>query len=265
MFKPITIPKRSPWISQILVIRALFSREVTTRFGVYKLGFFWMLLEPLLSVIVMGLIIGTLAERTVPEIPYPFFLLHGMLLLDVFTGPIIAGVNALRANQGLLVYPNVKLLDPFIARFVFELITSLFSFVLFCAVGMFLGINLSLDSLHIIAASYLVTWLAGCGFGLVAAVTAAYYKEAEKIIPVMMRPLLFLSAVIFPISTLAESQKFYLLFNPVVHTIEMSRHAMFPFYKMDGPNLLYPTVFALVVLAFGLTLFHSHRKYLSQR
>jgi capsular polysaccharide transport system permease protein len=265
MSQPITIPKRSPWISQILVIRALFSREVTTRFGQYKLGFLWMLLEPLMSVLVIGLIIGTLAERTVPEIPYPFFLLNGFLMLNLFTGPISSGLTALGSNQGLLVYPNVKLLDPFIARFTFELITTMFSFVLFCVVGMLLGIRISLDQLHIIAASYIIIWLSGCGFGLIGAVAAAYYKELEKIVPVIMRPLLFLSAVLFPISTLSTTIQSYLLLNPLVHTIELCRHAMFPFYRVDGPNLLYPAEFALVVLAIGLTLFHNHRKFLSQR
>lgn len=265
MFKPIPIPKRSPWISQILVIRALFNREVTTRFGEYKLGFFWMIIEPLMGVIIMGLVIGTLAQRTVPEIPYTFFLLNGMLMLSVFTGPISSGLGALNANQGLLVYPNVKLLDPFIARFCFDLITTMFSFVVFCVSGMLMGIEISLAHLHIIAASYLITWLAGCGFGLMCGVMAAYYKETEKIVPVILRPLLFLSAVLFPLSTLPTSTQQYLLLNPLVHTIELCRNAMFPYYLVDGPNLLYPTEFAVVVLALGLTLFHNHRNFLSQR
>ena len=44
-----------------MVIRALFKREIVTRFGKYRLGFFWMLFEPLMSVLVVGLIIGKIA------------------------------------------------------------------------------------------------------------------------------------------------------------------------------------------------------------
>ena len=36
MFNPISLPKRSAWASQILVIKALFNREVITRFGEYS-------------------------------------------------------------------------------------------------------------------------------------------------------------------------------------------------------------------------------------
>lgn len=265
MPNPIPIPRRSPWVSQALVIGALLNREVSTRFGEYRLGFFWMLFEPLLGVIIIGLIIGTIAERTVPEIPYPFFLLNGMLMLKLFTGPMNSGLNAISANQGLLVYPTVRPLDPFIARFVFELLTTFFSFTLFCVAGMWCGVNVSLANLHILLVTYLLTWLAGCGFGLIFGVAAAHYKEVEKIVPVLQRPLLFVSCVLAPLSALPSGIQKILLYNPIVNNIELARHALFPFYTSEGPNLLYPAGFAIVVLAVGLTLFHNNRNFLSQR
>ncbi len=262
---PISIPSRSPWVSQFLVIGALLNREVATRFGEYRLGFFWMLFEPLLGVIVIGLIIGSIAGRTVPEIPYPFFLLNGMLYLKLFTGPMNTGLNAITSNQGLLVYPTVRPLDPFLARFLFELLTTAFSFILFCIIGMWMGIGLSLANLHILALTCLFTWLAGCGFGLMFGVAVAHYKEVEKIVPVLQRPLLFVSCVLAPSSALPGTTQNILLYNPLVHTIELSRNALFPYYPTDGPNLIYPGAFAIVILAVGLTLFHNNRNFLSQR
>ena len=262
--QPIPIPKHSPWVSQYLVIRALIGREITTRFGKYRLGFFWMLLEPLLGVLVMGVLFGSLLGRTVPEIPYAFFMLVGMVMLSIFTDSMRAGLNALKANRGLLVYPNVKLLDPFIARFLFELLTSLFAFTVFCLIGMWMGIELSLSQLHIVAAGFIITWLAGCGFGLIFGVGTAYYEELEKVVPILQRPLLFVSAVLSPAAAVPVHIQKYLLLNPLVHTIELCRHALFPYYKVTGVDLLYPATFALVILTLGLTLFHNHRKFLSQ-
>jgi capsular polysaccharide transport system permease protein len=261
----IAIPRHPPWVTQFLVIRALLFREATTRFGKYRLGLFWMLFEPLLGTLVIGLLIGTIAERTVPEIPYPFFLLNGFLLLRLFTGPMGAGMRSAGANSGLLVYPTVKALDPLIARFLFELLTTIGSMILFSSVGMWIGIELSAGALHILLACYLITWLAGCGFGLIFGVAAAYYKEVEKIVQVIQRPLLFVSAVLFPLSAIPQEGQYFLLFNPVVHTIEIARHSLFPYYRVEQVNLVYPTIFALVVLATGLTLFHNHRHYLSSR
>lgn len=265
MIQPIPLPSHSPWASQILVIRALFQRELTTRFGEYKLGFLWMLLEPILSVIIIGLILGSLGGRAVPEIPYAFFVLNGKLLLNLFTGPIYSSMGALKSNQGLLVYPNVRALDTFLARFVYELLTTLFSFTLFCITGMWIGIEVSLGFLDTLAACYLITWLMGCGFGLIFAVLAAHYKEVEKIVDVILSPMMFISAVMFPISALPTSIQKMLLYNPLVHPIEISRNALFPHYHAEGANLFFPFALAIIVVALGLTLFQGNRTIMSEQ
>lgn len=265
MFNPISLPKRSAWSSQVLVIKALFKREVTTRFGEYQLGFVWMLVEPLLSVLVIGFLIGSFGGRAVPEIPYPFFVLNGKLLLNLFTGPLGCSINAMRANKGLLIYPNVRALDPFIARFVYELTTTLFSFTVFCVIGMWIGINVSLANLDTLAACYLITWLMGCGLGLILAVATAHYKEVEKIVDIILSPLVFVSAVMLPTTALPTSLQHILLYNPMVHVVELSRKALFPFYNAGDTNLFYPFSVAIVVVALGLMLFNSNRNFLSQQ
>lgn len=262
---PIPIPKRSPWLSQISVISALLNREITTRFGEYRLGFVWMLVEPLMSVIVIGILIGSVVGRTVPEIPYAYFLLNGRLLLKLLTGPMGSGINAVGSNQGLLVYPTVKPLDTFIARFIYELITTIFSFTLFCVIGMWLGIKISLADLDILGACLLITWLIGCGLGLIFGVATAYVKEVEKVVSVLQSPLMFVSAVLVPISAMPTYAQKLLLLNPLVHTIEESRKALFPYYHAEGANLTYPSIVMIVVLGIGLILFKGNLKYMSQR
>ena len=87
---PVDIPRRSPWTNQKLVLIALLHREAITRFGKYKLGVLWMVVEPLISVIVLGLLLGPIVGRTAPDMPYAFFLLNGFMLLDAFSGPMSA-------------------------------------------------------------------------------------------------------------------------------------------------------------------------------
>jgi capsular polysaccharide transport system permease protein len=265
MFHPISLPRHSPWSSQVLVIRALFKREIATRFGEYQLGFVWMLIEPLLSVLVIGVLLGSLAGHTVPDIPFPFFVLHGKLLLNLFTGPMDTSMSALRANKGLLIYPSVRPLDPFLARYFYELLTTLFSFAVFTGVGMWMGIEISLGQLHVLAACYLLTWMMGCGMGLIFAVAAAHYKELEKVIDVVLAPLVFVSAVMFPVFALPTSLQQILLWNPLVHPIEQARKALFPFYHASDTGLFYPFAVAVITLGIGLMLFHSNRNFLTQQ
>lgn len=265
MFRPIPLPKHSPLASQILVIRALFQREITTRFGQYRLGFIWMLMEPLLSVLVIGVVLGPVMGSSMTEMPFAFFVLNGKLLLNLFTGPIDSGMQALKSNKGLLIYPNVRPLDPFLARYFYELITTLFAFVVFTLVAMLLGVQISLSHFHTLAGCYLITWLMGCGIGLIIAVASAHYNELEKVVDVITAPLIFISAVMFSISHIPPLYQKYLLWNPLVHPIEQARKALFPFYHAGDTGLYYPFVVAIVTLSLGLVLFHANRDFMTQQ
>lgn len=262
---PVKIPKHSPWKSQRLVIGALLQREAVTRMGHYKMGALWMLLEPLVSVIVVGLILGPIIGRTAPDMPYAFFLLNGFVLLQTFGGPMNSGMNAVSSNLGLLVFPKVQPLDLALARFLFELISSLASFTVFCMVGMWLGVRLSLGNLHLLLACFVITWLIGSGMGLILCIASSEFPSVDKVMAFIKRPLIFISCVLAPLYNLPNVAKNFLLYNPLVHTIELSRKSLFPLYHTDGVNLLYPSVFAVIVFSFGICLFHKHRHTLNQK
>jgi capsular polysaccharide transport system permease protein len=238
---------------------------MTIRFGKYRIGFFWMLLEPLLGVIAMGLLLGPFIKgRYVPEIPLGYFFLNGMLLYKLFASPLNSGMNSIDSFKAFLVYPRVKPLDNLLASFLYDLCTQFFSFTLFCVVASLFGWGFSLDNLHVVLECFLLTWLIGCGLGLILGVVCAHYNDAEKIIKVILKPLSFVSCVLHPLSKVPSEFQYFLLFNPLCHTIEMSRNALFPHYSIIGPNFFYPSVFAIIVLALGLTLFQGNRNFLSQ-
>ena len=162
---PVQIPRRSPWANQRLVLWALLHREAVTRFGQYKLGVVWLITEPLISVLVMGLLLGPLVGRTAPDMPYAFFLLNGFMHLLAFSGPLNSGIGAISSNHGLLVFPKVQPFDLLLARFLFDLMSSVLSFTAFCIVGMWMGVNLSLGYLHTLLATFILSWMMGSGIG----------------------------------------------------------------------------------------------------
>jgi capsular polysaccharide transport system permease protein len=262
---PVKIPRHSAWTNQRLVIGALLHREAVTRFGRYKMGALWLITEPLVGVIVIGLLLGPIIGRTAPDMPYAFFVLNGLTLLQCFTGPMMSGMGAINSNIGLLVFPKVQPLDLLVARFLFDLLTSLLSFTLFCLIGMWFGVQLSLAYLHVLLATFLLTWMLGSGLGMIMSVAASEFPSVDKVVAFIRRPLIFISCVLHPLFTVPNSIQKILLYNPLVHTIELSRKSLFPFYHVSGVNLLYPTSVAIVIFAFGIALFHNHRHLLSQK
>lgn len=244
---------------------ALLHREAVTRFGHYKMGAFWMLTEPLVGVIVMGLLFGPIIGRTAPDMPYAFFLLNGFVLYQTFLGPLTSGMNAVDSNRGLLVFPKVQVLDLLLARFLFALGTSMISFVLFCLIGMWFGIPLSLGSLHIVFACFIVTCTFGSGLGLMLCVASEYFESTEKVVAFIKRPLIFLCCVLYPLHGLPMVAQNILVYNPIVHTVELCRKSLFPYYHIGDINLAYPSIVAFVVFSLGICIFHANRHYLATR
>lgn len=262
---PVQIPRRSPWANQRLVLWALLHREAVTRFGQYKLGVVWLITEPLISVLVMGLLLGPLVGRTAPDMPYAFFLLNGFMHLLAFSGPLNSGIGAISSNHGLLVFPKVQPFDLLLARFLFDLMSSVLSFTAFCIVGMWMGVNLSLGYLHTLLATFILSWMMGSGIGMMLAVGAAYFNSVDKVMAFTRRPLIFVSCVLYPLHGLPNKAQEFLLWNPLVHTIEISRKSLFPLYHIGAVTLVYPTIAAIVLFSIGTCLFHNHRHYLTQK
>jgi len=259
------IKKHSALKTQGYVIKALFKRELITRFGKYKLGAIWLLLDPLVSVLLLGLVLGPFLGRSSGSIPYSFFLLCGFMMLKLLTGPIITGIGAIRSNSGLLVFRQVQPIDPFLARFLYEFVSSMLAFTLFCVVGYFLGVPLATDQLLGVLAAAIVTWLIGCGLGLAVGVLSMKFTELEKIITYIHRPMLFLSAILYPLTAVPYEYREYLLYNPLVHMVEYSRVCLFHEYETGDINFVYPIMFAIVSLTLGFMVYRNNRGFLTER
>ncbi len=58
---------------------ALFLREVQTRFGSQKMGYFWAIFDAMLMVLVFTGLKAAIAENAMPGVDFPVFLATGFL------------------------------------------------------------------------------------------------------------------------------------------------------------------------------------------
>jgi capsular polysaccharide transport system permease protein len=73
-------------------------------------------------------------------------------------------------------------------------------------------------------------------------------------------PLYLSSGVIFPVDRLPQEYLDWLLLNPLLHLVELSRHAFIPAYvPAPGVNASYPILFMLATCAAALLLYRADR------
>jgi capsular polysaccharide transport system permease protein len=256
---PIAVPERSALMVQSDVIWALFLRETKTRFGVYKLGLVWAFVEPLLSTIVIGLMFGFFLQRSVPDIPYPIFVLAGFVPFRLFSNLITSNLQALGANQGLLIYRQVKPLDPLLARVLMETVFYGLAFTGFLLACHAFGLTAEFDRTLDIVLAWSCLVMMGSGLAILFGVLARFFPEVEKIMPIILRLSFFLSCVLYPLTAMPQQSWKYFKLNPLVVVIESIRECLFSGYGTRDLSMGYAFVCSVALLAIGLSVYWINR------
>ncbi len=242
------------------VIWALLMRETQTRFGRYNLGLLWALLVPLFQVLVFSIVFGFFLHRTIPGIPYPIFLLTGFVPFNMFRNTLMTSLGAIHSNQGLLVYNQICPLDPLVTRVVYEFLVFSVVMILFLVASVWLGLQPSLHQPLQIFTAVIALIMLTSGAGLIIGTLAHQHAELERIVPIFVRPLLFVSGVIHPFSAIPAKFQTYLLYNPLLHILETFRVGLFPHYPAsDKINVFYPIALGIVMLTIGLALYEQRK------
>ena len=137
-------------------------------------------------------------------------MISGIILFTLFSDVAIRSINGMQANEALFFYKPVKPIDTVIARTIVE--TGLYSIVFIVITsGIFLFLEkFTLDNLPLLFITIISLSLTASGIGLLIMVAGFRYSWLYQFVPLLMRPLWFISGVFFNIKctsinkTLAE-------------------------------------------------------------
>jgi len=237
------------------VLHALILREVKSRYGRRKLGFLWALIEPLIFISIFVAIFQIIGRDTQSSIPAPLFFVAGFspffLFRDIFS-QVSSGTNG---NQSLLMFPQVSRMDILLARMVVNSLISISVFIAIMGGLYFSGFKFYVDDpLGVLVAIGLIISL-GFGLGLVlGALTIRYEFIGSLTRPLLGRPLFLTSGLFFTADMLPPSVREIVLYNPLLHCIEHIRSSMFESFDSRYVELSYPSIFAMLLVGFGLML-----------
>lgn len=242
------------------VVFALFIREIKTRFGIYRLGLLWAIMEPMVFVLLMSTIRSIRSSEGLfggetHTIPVPLFFMLGYIPFQLFSKLLTQSAAAINANKGLFHYRQVRPIDALLSRTLLEVLISSSVLLLLMFTFWWFGFNSTVAvPLKFLAAFFLLTLL-GSGIGMILCVGQLRFPELSKLIPLLIRPLFFISGLFFSLNDIPTQYHHYLLWNPILHAIELMRSACYPTYTADSVSLGYLGVLALVAIFFGLAMY----------
>jgi len=107
-----------------------------------------------------------------------------------------------------------------------------------------------------------VVWLALFGFslGLLSAVIGMFYEIYTKILNIIMTPLLFVSALMYTVDSLPPVLREIILYNPLVHFIEMIHGYYFNVLDTQYVDYEYMFYWTFIPLFLGLYFYKKAAK-----
>lgn len=252
--------KRAPLQIQRAVIFALVIRELRSRIEGRWLGLLWMVFEPLAHMLVILAVLGSRSNIFLVNVDYPVFLVTGMLPFFLFRNLARKLPSAIGSNRNLFAYRQVLPIDALAASAIVEI--GLYSVVYVAALALlgWMGLHAFPKAPLELMVVSIVLLLLGVGLGLLFAVITYQRPKINTVIGLLFYPLYILSGVIFPLHNLAPDVRNWLLFNPVLHLVELSRHYFIPNYTpVVGVSLAYTAAWALAVAALAISLYRVYR------
>lgn len=244
--------KRSSFNIFKSVVLALFLREVQTRFGSKRMGYFWAIFDAMLMVLIFAGLKSAISENTMAGIDFPVFLATGFLAFFLWKNIVSRSMSAFGANSALFAYKQVKPFDTIITRVLLEILVSTMATLVFITIGLYFDFEVAVDDFTMVM--FAVVWLIvfGFGIGLMSAVFAHFYETFGKIINILMTPLLFVSALMYTVDSLPPVLRELILYNPLVHFIEMIHGFYFKVLDTTYVDYEYMLYWTLIPLYIGL-------------
>lgn len=242
---------------------ALVRKEFLLNYQQTILGPLWIFFQPLLTLIVYVLVFGKLIGiPTGKSIPPVLFYFSGIILWNFFNDSFWGISNTFRDHIHLyskVYFPRIivplSVLSTHFLRFLIQfamLVIVLIYFIVFKNFRLQSGLNLLALPLVFIGVAAVST---GCG--LVAALLTARYRDFTNLIAIVLRLLMFVTPVLYPLAALTAKLKWVVLINPLTPFFELFRFCLFGEGSVDVYSLAYSFSFSFIILFISLFLFNA--------
>lgn len=242
------------------VVHALFMREVKTRFGSSKLGYFWLFAKPVFQIAIFALLYHLTGRTSIAGQPAILFLATGIIPWMLFTNTLKQVSTAVSANKALFAYRQVKPIDTFITRALMEMSLFVAVFGVILALFWWAGYDVQPEHFVVMVAAYLSLFFTAFSLGIIISTAILYWEDTPKIVDMIMRPLFFVSGILFSIQIIPRQYWHYFQWNPMMQALDMGRAGFFHGYQSEFYQPFYLFFAPLVVSVIATMLYRINRE-----
>lgn len=250
------------WRIQRRVIGALMIRELVTRFGRENIGFLWIMVEPLLFAVLVGVGWRLMMGPEQHGVSVVAFVATGYIPLTLFRHGVVRSVRVFTANGSLLYHRQVKILDFIVVRIVIEVIGAMMAFIFIAVLLMSVNEFPVPSDIGLFLLGFITYSLFTLSLCLILAPLSEMSDVLEKFLPVVTYIMIPFSGTFNMVSWLTPEVQDVMYYSPFVHAMEMMRDGIFG-NELDAKwDITVPIVATIVLTLIGLTMCRRVRRTL---
>jgi capsular polysaccharide transport system permease protein len=240
------------------IIHTLVIKDIKTRFYGDRLAYLWDLINPLAWIGALVVFFSILEKQVPIYTDIISFLIPGMLAYVLFRNTMRSIIRSKKTSQAILPIPSITTSTVILAAAYIELLNSMIVFSVLILLNFLLFNKIECYDPLIMIFGYLCAWGTGLAFGCLALELCNYFPMFEKILPILLRPVFWISGIFYTANELPEWLSEIAGKNPLFQSIEIIRDGTFLSYQSRMANYYQPIfcILGIIGLAF---LLHQHR------
>jgi len=261
------IEPRSSWLS--INLRELYNykdlvalfvrRDFVSQYKQTLLGPIWFFIQPVFTTLIFTVIFGRVAGIATDGIPHPIFYMSGIVIWNYFADCLTKSSETFQLNQtlfGKVYFPRLIVPLSVIVSNLIKLgvqLILLFGFILYYIFNghQLLNAYLVLFPFYIIIIAFL-----GLGLGLIISSMTTKYRDLRFLIQFGVQLAMYATPIVYPLSIISESNRFWILLNPVSSVVEGFRFSLFGSGFISLEWTLYSLIVSIIVLFLGVVVFN---------
>ena len=238
-------------------------RDFVTVYKQTILGPLWFFIQPLLTTITFTIIFGNVAQLSTDGAPKIVFYMAGITLWGYFSTCLTTVSGVFNANAGIfgkVYFP--RLIMP-LTIVISNLMKFGVQFLLFiCFVIYFTLQNQIQPNNWIMMTPLIIVLMAliSMGIGLILSSMTTKYKDLNQLIGFGVQLFMYATPVIYPSSSVPQDYQWVVELNPLVGLFDYMRYAYLGVGEFAISDLVYPSIFSIVILAIGVLVFNKTQK-----
>jgi lipopolysaccharide transport system permease protein len=228
------------------------------------LGPLWHLVQPILMAITYGLVFGKIAKLSVGGSPIFIFYFSSIILWTYFANCMNSTATTFVTNAPLL----GKVYFPRLVLPISIVLSNLIAFgIQLLLLGILMVIYTFLDAnFHItwyllgLPIILMMTAILGMGLGIIVAAITVRYRDLAHLVKFGTQLLMFITPVIYPITTVPPKYHFIVTLNPLAPLFEFYRLGIIGKGELNISEVAISLLASCITLVIGLIMFNRSEK-----